>query len=151
MPKYYNEVVIHRTKEEIFDYVTQPWRWCEWHPSSQSAHKPKDVLELNDEFDEVIRFQPFDILPLYIRKATHYRVTMTERAAVWEVQGEMNGGKLTIHYDFKEAPEGTLFCRTLNYEVSGLNTLLQPILNPKMERLSGVAVNNLKAKLESTE
>ena len=30
----YNEIEIHCTAEKLFNYVTQPWRWHEWHPAS---------------------------------------------------------------------------------------------------------------------
>ena len=32
-----NTIDIARSPQQVFDYVTQPWRWHEWHPSSRSA------------------------------------------------------------------------------------------------------------------
>ncbi|CAK9066364.1 HTH-type transcriptional regulator VqsM (Virulence and quorum sensing modulator protein), partial [Durusdinium trenchii] len=102
---------------QVYDYVTQPWCWHEWHPSSQSAVSDVDVLGVGDTFDEVIRLQPLSPLPLNIRRQTHYRVVLAEPGVSFEVRGETGDGDLTIHYDLVRVDEGTLFRRALEYEV----------------------------------
>ena len=51
-----NSIVIACPAEQVFAYVTQPWRWHEWHPASLSADtgtaKP---LKKGDKFSEKIR------------------------------------------------------------------------------------------------
>lgn len=149
--QFYNQIEINLDAEQIFNYVTQPWCWCEWHPSSQSAHKDTDVLAVGDRFSEVIRLQPFDALALFIRKTTHYQVLISDPYEKWQVHGKMKGGELTITYQFKKVAgqaNKTLFCRTLDYQVKGPYQLLSFMLNPKMEKMSTIAINNLKKKLE---
>ena len=145
-----NEIVIARPPQQVYDYVTQPWCWHEWHPSSQSAVSDVDVLGVGDTFDEVIRLQPLSPLPLNIRRQTHYRVVLAEPGVSFEVRGETGDGDLTIHYDLVRVDEGTLFRRALEYEVRGAMRLIEPVpLFPKMKKLSAVALANLKAKLEA--
>lgn len=145
-----NEIVIARPPQQVYDYVTQPWCWHEWHPSSQSAVSDVDVLGVGDTFDEVIRLQPLSPLPLNIRRQTHYRVVLAEPGVSFEVRGETGDGDLTIHYDLVRVDEGTLFRRALEYEVRGAMRLIEPVLLfPKMKKLSAVALANLKAKLEA--
>lgn len=145
-----NEIVIACPPQQVYDYVTQPWRWHEWHPSSQSAVSDVAVLTVGDTFDEVIRLQPISPLPLNIRRQTHYRVVLADPGVTFEVRGETGDGGLTIHYDLMAQGDTTLFRRTLDYEVRGIMTLIEPVLlYPRMKRLSAVALANLKARLEA--
>ena len=47
------------TPETLYRFVTQPWRWHEWHPSSVGAEAAVDELAVGDTFDEVIELRPF--------------------------------------------------------------------------------------------
>ncbi len=144
-----NSIVIDRSPADVFAYVTQPWRWHEWHPSSRSARAGVETLKVGDGFDEVIQLQPLSPLPLTITRQTHYQVMLSEPAVTWEVRGETSDGALTIHYDFRAEGYGTLFHRRLQYEVRGAMQLVEPwLLKPRMKRLSAQALANLKAKLE---
>ncbi|MFN3714062.1 MAG: SRPBCC family protein [Alcanivoracaceae bacterium] len=145
-----NSIVIDRSAQDVFAYVTQPWRWHEWHPSSQQAHASVDVLTAGDHFDEVIRLQPLSPLPLTIRRQTRYTVLLSEPGVLWEVRGETADGALTIHYNFRPQGASTLFHRRLQYQVRGAMQLLEPwLLQPRMRKLSALALANLKARLES--
>ncbi|MDF1630699.1 MAG: SRPBCC family protein [Alcanivoracaceae bacterium] len=144
-----NSIVIACPPDEVFAYVTQPWLWHEWHPSSRSAQAKVDVLAVGDCFDEVIQLQPLSPLPLTVQRQTRYTVLLSESGVVWEVRGETTDGALTIHYDFKPQDGGTLFHRRLQYEVRGALQLIEPwLLKPRMRGLSAQALANLKAKLE---
>lgn len=145
-----NSIVIDRSPAEVFAYVTQPWRWHEWHPSSRSARATVETLEVGDGFEEVIQLQPLSPFPLTITRQTHYRVFVSEPAVVWEVHGATQDGDLAIRYEFAAEGRGTLFYRRLQYQVRGAMQLVEPwLLNPRMRRLSALALANLKAKLES--
>ena len=144
-----NSIDIARTPQQVFDYVTQPWRWHEWHPSSQGATASAEVMSAGETFDEVIRLQPLSPLPLTIRRQTHYRVDEAQPGVCWQVTGEANGGKLTIRYQFSDNGQGgTRFFRRLSYEVKGPLRLFDRLLYPRMCQLSRVALANLKEKLE---
>lgn len=148
-----NEIVIAVSPETLFNYVTQPWLWHEWHPSSRSARSEHSVLAEGDGFDEVIEVQPLAPLPSRLRKSTRYVVAESKPFGSWEVKGKMQDGWLRIRYDFSEVPGTpgvTHFHRTLEFEVSGFNRLLLPFLERKMAKISPLAMANLKQRMESS-
>ncbi len=143
-----NSIDIACTPAALFDYVTQPWRWHEWHPSSLSASDRSEPLRVGDHFDERIAVQPLSPLPLTLQRAVRYEVLRSERAHVWEVRGVMQSAWLNIHYEFAAIRGGTRFERTLTYEASGFNRLLMPLLAPRMAAKSVIALDNLKRRME---
>ena len=135
--------------DALYAYVTQPWRWHEWHPSSRSARADVDVLRVGDTFDEVIELQPLAPLPLTLRRETHYEVKVAEPGRAFEVQGRMRDGWLTIRYDFESTPAGTRFQRRLTFDARGWSRLLLPLLRPRQEAMSRIAMANLKQRMEA--
>jgi hypothetical protein len=133
----------------LHDYVTQPWRWHEWHPSSRSARATVPTLAVGDTFDEVIELQPFAPLPIRLRRETHYRVEVAERNRVFEVFGDTGDGWLRIRYDFAPTQSGTRFVRTLSFDARGASRLLLPLLRRRQETLGRLALQNLKRRVES--
>ena len=61
----------------------------------------------------------------------------------------MKDGWLRIRYDFEEQDGLTLFTRALSFDVSGINRIFKPLLKSKMERISVVALQNLKQIVEA--
>lgn len=153
MPVYLsNEITIAATAEHLFNYVTQPWRWHEWHPSSRSARAAHSFLATGDEFEEIVEVQPLAPLPLRMVRHTTYRVTESVPSHTWEVQGKMKDGWLRIRYDLApagDAPELTEFHRVLEFEVTGFSRLLRPFIKRQMEQISRLALENLKQAVES--
>lgn len=139
----------------MYDYVTQPWRWHEWHPSSQGAKASSKVMRQGESFDEVIRLQPLSPLPITVRRQTHYHVDIAEPGECWQASGVTSGGGLTIHYELTETnvegESGTLFRRRLTYQVKGFMRVLDPLLYTRMQDLSLVALKNLKDTLEEMD
>lgn len=146
MPRLYNEIFIAAKPTSVFDYVSQPDRWHEWHPASTSAILPRTPLQVGDQFREIITVT----YPLIsVKRETQYLVTVSERAARWEVKGSSSLFDLTIHYDFEVRDAGTLFMRTLTYEVKGPLSWFEPIVvRPRIEGQSAAALKNLKRRLE---
>ncbi|MGJ8687043.1 MAG: SRPBCC family protein [Spongiibacteraceae bacterium] len=144
-----NTIDIACSAEKIYGYVTQPWLWHEWHPSSKSAKASVNTLSVGDSFDEVIELQPLSPLPLALKRHTHYTVLAATPSSHWQVEGKMQGGWLQINYEFTPSSIGVSFTRTLRYEARGLNRLIAPLLRPRMRDMSQLALRNLKAKLES--
>lgn len=147
-----NEIEISVSAEALFNYVTQPWFWHEWHPSSKSAKSDHSVLAEGDCFDEVIEVQPLAPLPPRLRKHTTYSVTESKPYQSWEVTGKMQGGWLRIRYAvvaIPGKPVSTRFHRRLEFAVSGPNRLLLPFLKRKMVKVSPMALVNLKHRMES--
>ncbi len=144
-----NTIEIRCTPEVLYGYVTQPWRWHEWHPNSKSANFSGDTLGIGDHFKEEIELQPFSPLPLRLTRQTSYEVLVAEPSRLWEARGETRDGWLRIRYEIKPGPDGTLFTRTLTYSTSGLSRLLMPFLKGRMAANSLIGLRNLKDRLES--
>jgi hypothetical protein len=145
----HNEIEIAVPAKTLFNYVTRPWLWHEWHPSSKSAKAQKETLATGDEFTEIIEVQPLAPLPPRMQRTTRYTVTESDPYHVWACRGEMKDGWIQIRYDFQEKGSVTFFARTLNFSVRGPNRILAPALKAKMDKISLVALKNLKRKLEA--
>jgi hypothetical protein len=144
----HNEIEIAVPAERLFNYVTRPWLWHEWHPSSKSAQADKDPLEESDEFTELIEVQPLAPFPPRMQRETRYAVIESDPYHAWVCEGEMKDGWIRIRYDFEEKGRVTFFARTLDFSVSGPNRILLPALRSKMDKISLVALRNLKQRLE---
>lgn len=146
----HNDILIERPPQAVFDYVTQPWRWHEWHPSSLWGNDPGHALAVGEHFDERIMVQPLAPLPPRIRRAVRYQVLASEPPLLWETRGEMANGWLQIRYQLKIASNGTRFHRQLNFDVSGPLRLLRPLLTRRQQAVSAIALTQLKGVLESS-
>lgn len=144
-----NEILIAATPQEVFDYVSRPDLWHEWHPASTSAELPRVPLKVGDAFREIITVK----YPLIsVQRQTAYTVTVSDPATTWEVQGKSSLFDLTIHYDFTSVGEGTVFRRTLTYVVHGWLAYFEPLLvRPKIKSQSAAALQILKRRLENAE
>lgn len=144
----HNEIEIAVSAKDLFNYVTQPWLWHEWHPSSKSARAAHSFLATGDEFTELVEAQPLAPLPPRMARTVSYTVTESVPFHTWESEGTMKDGRIRIRYDFEEKGGVTFFGRTLELDVSGLSRIMLPALKSKMEKLSMVALNNLKTRME---
>lgn len=145
----YNEIEIHCTAEKLFNYVTQPWRWHEWHPDSKGARADKPVLAAGDHFDEAIAVRPLAPLPLTITRHPHYVVRESVLHTTWMAEGTFSDGWLSFRYEIEPRGDSALFKRTMQFEVHGPMRLLVPLVRMKQERKSLVALAALKRKLEA--
>ena len=149
----HNQIQIEADRERVFDYVTQPWLWHEWHPNSKSAKAAVDRLQVGDTFDEVIAVQPLAPLPPRLIRQTHYVVEECVPNSIWQVRGDTGDGWLVIRYELEAVTtaegEQTRFKRTLSFDVSGLTRLLLPALKRQMLKTSVQALENLRRKLEA--
>lgn len=147
MPQLTNEIFIAVKPRIVFDYVTRPDLWHEWHPASTSAKLPRVPLHEGDEFDEIITVTyPF----VKVQRPTRYRVTLSSRADAFEVQGSSSLFDLTIHYDLEAHDGGTRFVRTLTYEVKGPLRYFEPlVVRPRIVGQSATALANLRRLLEN--
>ena len=145
----HNQIEIAVSTKDLFNYVTQPWMWHEWHPSSKSAKAAHSFLATGDEFVEVIEVQPLAPLPPRMARTTSYTVIESVPFHTWKVEGRMKDGWLRIRYDFEAQDELTLFTRALSFDISGINRILKPLLKSKIEKISVVALQNLKQIVEA--
>ena len=115
-----NKIEIQCSAQALFNYVTQPWLWHEWHPNSISATENPNGLKVGDTFQEMIRLKPLDPLPVIFNRETSYTVLVSQPDTQWIVEGKTNNGALRIQYDFEKISENrVLFKRTLSFKVEG--------------------------------
>lgn len=144
-----NTCMIECNLQTLFDYVTQPWNWHEWHPNSLSAIKNTDRLKAGDQFEEDILLRPLDPLPLKIKRHSVYDVLESTPYKKWVVEGTMPNGIIRIIYEFEMIGEQkTYFKRTLIFNTKGSYLLLHPVLYRYLKKTSKIAVNNLKRHCE---
>jgi len=140
-------VVIDCTPEALYDYVTQPWRWHEWHPNSLCAEASVSILRTGDTFTETICVEPLSPLPIKLERHTRYRVKQAIAHTAWTVEGKMRDGWLQIDYRFEASGNQTRFSRTLSYQTRGLSLILMPLLRRRMQGMSARALENLQTKM----
>ena len=143
-----NKMEICCSAQALFNYVTQPWLWHEWHPNSISATENLNGLKVGDTFQEMIRLKPLDPLPVIFNRETSYTVLVSQPDTQWIVEGKTNNGALRIQYDFEKISENrVLFKRTLSFKVEGHLRVMSYFLVKNMKKTSVIALDNLKKKL----
>ena len=125
--------------EVIYDYVTQPDRWHEWHPTSLSADTgTSGSLPVGTRFTEII-----DLLG--VRVPMSYRVQIARRPSEFKTVFTSLAVDGSIHYFLQPHRDGTLFKRVLTYETE----LQLATLHARMVELSAIALDQLKHRLEN--
>ena len=124
----------------VYDYVTQPDRWHEWHPTSLSADTgTRGSLPVGTRFTEII-----DLLG--IRVAMSYRVQIARCPNEFRTAFTSLAIDGAIHYFLHVQRGGTLFKRVLTYETE----LQLAALHESMIELSALALDRLKQRLETS-
>ncbi|WP_439865231.1 SRPBCC family protein [Pseudomonas antarctica] len=126
--------------EVVYDYVTQPDRWHEWHPTSLGADTgTTGPLAAGMRFTEII-----DLLG--VRVPMSYRVQVAQPPQEFKTVFTSAAVDGSIHYFLQPHRGGTLFKRVLIYQ-----TELQLVtLHGRMVELSAIALSQLKQRLENT-
>jgi uncharacterized protein YndB with AHSA1/START domain len=147
MTRICSSIQIRQPIEEVFDFITTPRNWPQWHPASVSVGGNADHSLL-----------PGEEVTENISVAGHHgQVTwlVRERSAPhrWVIDGTgKDGGHATITYTLTRHPAGTNFERELVYTVP--NTLLALldwlIIRSRMKADSVEALQRLKRLLESS-
>ncbi|KAA0946073.1 SRPBCC family protein [Pseudomonas sp. ANT_H14] len=125
--------------EAVYDYVTQPDRWHEWHPTSLSADTgTHGSLPAGHRFTEMI-----DLLG--VRVPLSYRVQIAVPPREFKTVFTSPAVDGCIHYVLQAQGSGTLFKRVLSYETE----LQLTTLHERMTELSNQALEQLKQHLEN--
>lgn len=145
-PRIYNSIQINRPIEQVFDFITTPGNWPQWHPASVSVSENTDHSLLpGEEVTETICVAGY-------RGEAKWLVRERSAPRRWVVDGTgETGGVATITYTLVPYPEGTTFARELVYTTP--NALLAMldwlILRQRMQTDSAEALQRLKRLLES--
>lgn len=132
------ERFINAPLETVYDYVTQPDRWHEWHPTSLGAETgTSGSLGAGARFTEMI-----DLLG--VRVPMSYRVQIARRPDEFKCVFTSLAVDGSIHFFLQPFRDGTLFKRVLTYETE----LQLATLHERMLELSAIALDRLKQRLE---
>ncbi len=146
MSRILTTVRIQAPVEEVFDYVTTPGNWPEWHPSSLGVSGAADhSLEPGEQVTEEYRVA-----------GRRGRVTWTVRERVaprrWVIDGRIEGGGGgSITYTLTPGPDGTTsFEREFVYAMPNalLALLDRLVLRRRVEAESKEALRRLRSVLE---
>ena len=141
-----NSIQIGRPIEQVFDFITTPCNWPQWHPASVSVSRSADHSLLQGE--EVTE----DISVAGRRGQVIWLVRERCAPRRWVIDGKAkDGGRATITYTLTPYPAGTNFERELVYTIPNvlLAILDWLIIRSRMKAESVEALQRLKRILES--
>lgn len=130
----------------VYDYVTTPAHWLDWHPSSLGISGATDhPLQVGEEVTEEFRVAGR-------RGSVTWKVIAREPPRTWAIRGIVAaGGRGTITYTLRSVAEGTAFERRFDYAMPNFFAALldRLFIRRRIERESAQAVHLLKRALES--
>ncbi len=145
MTRIQKSIQLSRSVQAVFDFVTTPGNWPQWHPSSRgvsgaTAHS----LHVGDQVSEGFKVgwhQGRVVWTCRERTAPHH----------WVIEGQVEkGGGGTITYALTPHGDGTRFERTFVYEMPNrlLGLLDALFIRRLMAKASERALQQLKRVLE---
>ena len=141
------EIVIARPSAVVFDYVTTPAHWLQWHPSSVALRGAADhSLDVGEQVTEDFRVAGRS-------GSVTWKVVEREAPQRWAIAGDVAaGGSGTITYTLRAIPEGTAFRREFEYAMPNWFAALLDrwFIRRRITAESAEAVNRLKQALESS-
>lgn len=135
MTTHTTHTVLRAPPEVVYDDLTRPARWCEWHHASLGTEAHAEAsMRVGDRFREQIK-------SVGLRKTLHWRVLEADPPRCWIAAATMDDGS-TVHlrYEFAPVPEGTRYTRTLSYR-----------LRPWSLRLLNATIGWAKVRIESRQ
>jgi uncharacterized membrane protein len=112
MTRIVTDIVINRPVDVVFDYVTTPANWPQWHPSSVGVDTPAGKsLGVGEKVREAIKVG-------WRRDSVLWTVLERERPRHWMIEGRgETGGAATLRYELAADGERTRFRRDLTYRM----------------------------------
>lgn len=136
-------IEIQAAPAAVYDYVTRPLRWKEWHPASLGADEVADEsLVAGRRFEE-------DISAAGQRRRLTWLVEESRPGERWRASAYMqDGSTVRLCYEFEAAAAGTSFTRTLEYVIGPiwLRWCNELFLWKRVQRESQQALENLRQR-----
>lgn len=130
--------------DHVYDYVTRPSRWKEWHPASQGVHDIGDEsLVAGRRFEE-------EVVSAGRQRHLTWLVEESRPGQLWRASAYMaDGSTVRLTYEMAPAGTGTRFTRTLEYTLRPflLRWLNDLFLWKKVREESEKALANLVTRL----
>ena len=127
-----SEIRIRRDIADVFDSLTTPKNWPEWHSASISVAGPTDhSLTIGEEVTE-------EFLAADRRRSTVWRVTARDAPYLWRIESSAPEASATITYRLRTEAGTTIFARDMQYRFgrTWLVVLDALFLRHRMERES---------------
>ena len=147
MTRIYTTTEIQQPAERVFDYVTTPGHWPDWHPSSLGVSGSTDhSLEPGEQVTE-------QFLVAGNRGTVVWTVRERDCPRRWVIDGTIRGRDSggTVAYQLTSRDGGTFFEREFTYPSPNLLFALldRLIFRRRVQAESEEALRRLKQKLES--
>uniref|UniRef100_UPI003F86978F SRPBCC family protein n=1 Tax=Cupriavidus ulmosensis TaxID=3065913 RepID=UPI003F86978F len=142
-----NEVTIAQPDAVVFDYVSTPANWPDWHPSSlavtgaAAGHSLLPGEQVTETFSVAGR-----------RGQVVWTAVERTPSSAWMIQGSIDGRAAgAVRYTLAQTPQGTHFRREFTYAAPNLLFALTNwlVLRKRIEAESTEAVTRLRAVLEA--
>ncbi len=146
MTRVLSTIHIRRDIANVFDFLTTPENWPEWHPASISVAGATDhSLTIGEEVTE-------EFVPAGRRGSTVRRVTAREAPDLWQIESSASEASATITYRLHTEAGTTVFERDMQYRFgrAWLIVLNALFLRRRMERESREALLQVKQILEKS-
>lgn len=133
----------------VYDYVTRPLRWKEWHPSSLAVREGTDLALADESLVAGRRFEE-DVKAAGRERRLQWMVEESRPGQRWRASAYMeDGSTVRLTYELEADGAGTRFTRTLEYVLAPrlLRWLNDAFLWKRVERESGAALQSLRARL----
>ena len=148
MTRIHTTIDIPRPPEAVFDFVTNPGSWPQWHPSSLGVSGVTDhSLEVGEQVTEAFRVAGR-------RGSVTWTCIERDRPHRWAIEGSpQEGGSGTISYLLTAHDGGTRFERTFVYHMPNRLWKLanRLFIRRRIEAESKEALRRLKEALVKKE
>ncbi|MEM9448397.1 MAG: SRPBCC family protein [Cyanobacteria bacterium P01_E01_bin.6] len=138
-------IFIDKSPDIVFDFVTVPHNWPQWHPSSiQVVGSSDHSLDIGEQVTE-------DYQVAGRKGRVVWTARERERPSRWVIEGQTeDGGRGTITYTLSADGAGTRFTREFVYDMPNpfLAMLNWLILRHRIRAESARALTQLKQVLE---
>ena len=146
MTQILSTICIHRDIADVFDFLTTPKNWPEWHPASISVAGSTDhSLAIGEEVTE-------EFLAAGRRGSAVWRVTAREAPYLWRIESSASEASATITYRLRTEAGMTVFERDMQYNFGQTWLIILDALfvRRRMQRQSREALFRAKHILEKS-
>lgn len=140
-------VSIERSAQDVFNFVTTPAQWHQWHPATRSV---SDVPNRPLIKDETVREK---IAVGHRRSEAVWTVVVCDAPQRWEIATDTPAGSAHIVYRLTASSSGCHFHRTLDFRSKGTlrRALDSSLTRWILKRQSARALANLKTVMERSD
>jgi uncharacterized protein YndB with AHSA1/START domain len=145
MPRIFNSIEINRPIAEVYDYITTPAHWPDWHTTALGVSGVTErSLEPGESVNEEVKV-------MGRRSAAEWTVQESQPPTRWVIAGTIAAGaSAVITYTLTPTATGTTFGREVVYELPALLGLVDGVvIRPRLESEADESLRRLKEQMEA--